>query len=46
MANYDPGTVTELASVLDDICSAFQGKDCEPITGPMREILAKRIFEG
>jgi hypothetical protein len=45
MGHYQPETVSELASVTDDICKALQDSDGAPLNPEMKEALAKRVLE-
>jgi hypothetical protein len=45
MGRYQPETVSELASVTDDICKALQDNDGAPLNPEMKEALAKRVLE-
>ena len=45
MGHYQPETVSELASVTDDICKALQDNDGAPLNPEMKEALAKRVLE-
>ena len=43
MGHYEPKTVTELASVVEDVCRALEGSDS--FSPERKQALAKRILE-
>ena len=45
MGHYEPETVSDLASVTDDICKALQDNDGAPLNPEINEALAKRVLE-
>ena len=45
MGHYEPETVSDLASVTDDICKALQDNDGAPLNPEMKQTLAKRVLE-
>jgi hypothetical protein len=45
MGQYDPQRVSELASVIDDICKALKNPGDAPLAIEVRQALAKRVLE-
>jgi hypothetical protein len=45
MAAYDPQKVSELGSIVEDICEALREDGGRPLSPEMRQALAKRVLE-
>jgi hypothetical protein len=45
MGQYDPRTVSELGSIIDDICEALRSDGGAPLSPEMKQALAKRVLE-
>jgi hypothetical protein len=45
MGHYEPQTVTELASVLEDICRALQDEKGQPLSPEWKAALGRRMLE-
>jgi hypothetical protein len=44
MGHYEPQTVTELASVLEDICRGLENEDGQSVSPDLKAALAKRML--